>query len=873
MTSEIKIFNPASEPFGCLSNNYKQKRLSSYNVKIDNVSCITLTNYIYARLLKSNTNKQVICAQKDYTTVRKKFIELNNSELLNVLKTSIMTALDVMFSNSPELTSLLLSTKNSDIKYINDFLGTESDGLDKNLYGICLKEQRQKIIYETKQKEKTINKEKELQSNYEIYIAYQELSTLVKNGRDIRHFLKKNIEDIIKELGKEKLESFITKTNFSTQYERKNKVIMEIKELYEYPHNLVPYILKLQLPLLLEKNGRKIKKRIFSMYADYLLDRKFKHVNIKDYEKAKEQHFLDPSFQLMATDLEDRLYYLYTEGMLSDNLCNDIDKDSVIKSYSFPSRKDVEDAINYPLSYDKKDLKDSFDQKTTGEIFVFPPSSRPLDPKYNDHLKYTSFSPLSFFKTILRIESFQYITVIHYVIVKLLVHIGIEHSKAYTYILEKKDVSGKYTKDSFINPAIAINIYNRQKQQVDKDNLIKYAVEGLKIKFLDNRVLQDFLLATGNATLIYDDQDNNILKNVVGNELMKIREEIRRKREINDSFDLLKTEDITFIFQNDSFMNNWVQKRVFDSCKTLTIMKDYLKNKYKKTVEISPKFTEMVLDNIYQPCSEVYGAAHEITAKVPDYFIKMVEKCNITPFDNKIIDVIWKRLAVVIYYLIKHLKTKNKLKTKIKIQDISSEIVRTQELINTFYQCQEIIKDDNYGNCIASAIINLICGIFKFNDKISKSKSNITITEHDVQAAVSIILETVNVTIPEEGPEEEGPEEDIELGPEEEYIEEGPEEEGLEELVFNLESDEESGYETDDGSHKYDSDSNSPYSPGKNHAIMIKDFLETLEEFDHTDKDVIAKIIENAVRFIKKNTIKISNKVKKNRINFFAKQR
>jgi hypothetical protein len=54
---------------------------------------------------------------------------------------------------------------------------------------------------------------------------------------------------------------------------------------------------------------------------------------------------------------------------------------------------------------------------------------------------------------------------------------------------------------------------------------------------------------------------------------------------------------------------------------------------------------------------------------------------------------------------------------------------------------------------------------------------------------------------------------------------------------------------------------------------MIKDFLETLEEFDHTDKDVIAKIIENAVRFIKKNTIKISNKVKKNRINFFAKQR
>ena len=880
MATEIKIFNPSSKPFGCLSNNHKQKRLSAYNVKIDNASCITLTNYIYANLLKENMNKKIVCAEKDYTKVKKVYTDLNNSEIFKVLKQSIMTALDVMFKNSVELSNLLLSTKNSDIKYMSNFLGTESTDLDKNLYGICLKEQRQKLIFEMKQKEKIINKEKELQFNYQIYIAYKGLTTLVESGVDIRHFLKKNIEDIIKELGKEKLEkSYMSKTNFVEQYNTKKPVIMEIKELYEYPQNLVPYILKIQLPLLLEKNDRKRKKRIFSMYADYLLDRKFKHVDVKDYEEAKSQHFSTPEFLVMATDLEDRLFELYTEGMLSDNLCTDIDNDSLIKSYSFPTKKDVKDAIDYPLSYDKQDDKDSFDRQTTDVIFVFPPSLEQLDPIYNDHLKYTSFSPLSFFKTPLKIEAFSYISVLHYIIVKLLVHIGIDQNTAYKYILNRDAVHGKYTKENFISPVKAILIYRTQKQKLYKDNLIKYTVAGLKTKFLENRVLQDFLLATDNAKLIYDDNDNIILKDIVGDELMKIRKEIRENRKINDKFDLLTTNDITYIFQNDSFMNNWIQKRVFDSCKTLTIMKEYLKNKYRKDVPISPIFTEMVLDNIYQPCSEVYGVAHEIKAIAPEYFIKMVQNCNI-PVNKKVVDVIWKRLAVIIYYLINHIKTKNKT-TTIKVKDISSEIVRAQELINSIYLCQIIITDNEYDNCIASAIINLICGIFNYNKKMSKSI--ISITEYDVQAAVSIILET---TIPKETilntQDEEEAKEKPKEDPKEEPKEDDSEEESSEEegpggkLTFNLYSDDDddSGDDSDaknDGDYG-DSGSEKSFSPSKD-ANMIKNHLDTLEEFEHTDTDGISIIIENAIQFVKKYTIKMPKKLKKNRINFFAKQR
>jgi hypothetical protein len=282
----------------------------------------------------------------------------------------------------------------------------------------------------------------------------------------------------------------------------------------------------------------------------------------------------------------------------------------------------------------------------------------------------------------------------------------------------------------------------------------------------------------------------------------------------------------------------------------------------------------MVLDNIYQPCSEVYGAADEITAEAPEYFSKMVAESPISTRDSKVIDVIWKRLAVVIYYLILHLKTN--LKKNIKTQDISSEIVNIQTLTNNIYQCEEIITSDDYANCIASAIINLICGIYKFNKKISKDpEAIIDINEKDVKAAVSIILQTVNVTISKETDEEEHSEQ------EEEHSEQEEEHSDEEELKFNLDkksSDESSGDESSgdesSGDEGHESDgSGNDLSPREDRSMMIKEFLNHLDEFNYTNKTMISKNIEEAIEFIKKNTTKINNKVKKNRINFFAKKR
>jgi hypothetical protein len=190
-------------------------------------------------------------------------------------------------------------------------------------------------------------------------------------------------------------------------------------------------------------------------------------------------------------------------------------------------------------------------------------------------------------------------------------------------------------------------------------------------------------------------------------------------------------------------MNDWIRNRVKDSCNILNIMKNYLKVKENITTDLTTEFTSAVLDNIFQPCSQIYGAAHNIKAKVPDYFTQMVlNECNeFKPGrDSQSIEVIWKRLAVIIYYLIKHLNDSGST-----IENIRAEIGRVQIFSSTsIHECQKIISGE-YDNCVVSAIINIIRGIIDFNKKFSK---NYEVTELDVKTAVSIILKTDPYAVP-----------------------------------------------------------------------------------------------------------------------------
>jgi predicted NAD-dependent protein-ADP-ribosyltransferase YbiA (DUF1768 family) len=744
MAEVIKFFDPNDKPFGRLSNNYR------HNIKLaDGKTCATVTNYIYANILRKPLHKQIVCsAKKD---VMQTFNKLYEEEFNSKFKKALKKSLQVKFSN-PEshISKLLLQTGDARIFYFSydHFLGTTdpNDSMKgENWYGLALEQTRLDLNNMLKtQKTIIINTEKD-EKIYDIYLAHKGLIDAIKKGNNLKEFIGMSITEIIRVLGRENLERMCLPIKQFLENFRKGHSD-EIKPFIDYPENLVHVIRKNWITKLQENKQREERKIIFDMYADYLLDRKFPDVPEDKYAEAKSQHFDNPTFQAEAENLEMRLYNLFKAGMLSENLCKDIDH--ILKSFYIPTDDEVKEAIFYPISWkDKPEDVKKFTKSRNGESVIVLPSELFKDsPFYPNNAKYIPLSPFAFSVPLLKIKNFSYITIAHYILTKLIKFVGhISLKQSYSYILRTADIP-KDQKD-FLDPDDIIKNFNTIKDNTFFSDMIKYAKEALDKKFED-RYMQDILLITGNSQLIYNDFSEPILGgitnkrekayNFVGKYLMELRNKFIQIRK-QEKFDVLKEEDITNIFEKDRFMNDWIRNRVKDSCNVLNIMKNYLKVKENIRTDLTTEFTSAVLDNIFQPCSQIYGAAHNIKAKVPDYFRQMVlNEC--TEFkpgrDVQAIEVIWKRLAVIIYYLIKHLKNSGST-----IENIRAEIGRVQIFSSTsIHECEKIITGE-YDNCIVSAIINILRGIIDFNKKFSKSYE-VTVTELDVKTAVSIILKT-----------------------------------------------------------------------------------------------------------------------------------
>lgn len=934
MVEVIKFFDPNDKPFGRLSNNYR------HNIKFaDGKTCATVTNYIYASILRHASHKRIVClAKKD---VIQTFNKLYEEEFNSKFKKALKKSLQVKFSN-PEssISKLLLQTGDARIFYFSydHFLGTTdpNDSMKgENWYGLALEQARLDLNNMLKkQKTLVINTEKD-EKIYDIYLAHKGLIDAIKKGNNLKEFINMSIPEIIRVLGRENLERMCLPIKPFLENFRKGHSD-EIKTFIDYPENLVHVIRKNRIVELQEKKKREERKIIFDMYADYLLNRKFPDVPEDKYGEAKSQHFDNPTFQAEAENLEMRLYNLFKAGMLSENLCKDIDQR--LKSFYIPTDDEVKEAIFYPISWkDKPEDVKKFTKSRNGESIIVLPSELFNDsPFYPNNAKYIPLSPFAFSVPLLKIKNLSYVTIAHYILTKLIKFVGhISLKQSYSYILRTSGVPKD--QNDFLDPDDVIKNFNAIKDNTYFSDMVKYAKEALDKKFED-RYMQDILLITGNSQLIYNDFSEPILGgitnkrekayNFVGKYLMELRNKFIQIRK-QEKFDVLKEEDITNIFQTDRFMNDWIRNRVKDSCNVLNIMKNYLKVKENITTDLTNEFTSAVLDNIFQPCSHVYGAAHNIKAKVPDYFFQMVIKeCNeFKPGrDVQVVEVIWKRLAVIIYYLIKHLNDSGST-----IENIRAEIGRVQIFSSTsIHECEKIITNE-YDNCIVSAIINILRGIIEFNKKFSKSYQEYQVTELDVKTAVSIILKTdpYGILVKKDKKSDylkdddervpESKDDDDEVTPERTYkppnklyklykkdiipkegrevLEDQDYEDALGkegQLIFEHEEDvdpedkqeeyeriyvdedvhsedeevvSEEEFDERDGEEDFYSDEEDGLSPRSDLIVVV---LRTIDEIKHPEE--IADNIEEAVKVIK-GYKKMSTHAKRIRINFFATQR
>lgn len=867
MSKVIKIFDPKEKPFGWLSNNYR------HFMRLEGKDWQTVTNYIYANILRTPMFVQQVRLTKNTKEIKSTFHRLYQKEIDNITKQAIETALKVKFENK-DLAEKLLATGNSPIFYVsqNKLLGIGDKNDGQNLYGMYLMQMRHLLRVSFKKQKNDLKKIEYDQNIYDTYLAEMGLMEAIRKGNDLKEFLNKTPSEIIEMLGRVNLENKAPRRDFILELAHKKYLNKEVLQAIDYPDTLVISIRKKEMRNLRLRKITERKDIIFNMYADYLLEKHFPELDADQYTKAKEQQLGQMGWQ-QKNDLENRLYDLFEKGMLSSRLSDAIDER--LAHHYIPSEDDVEEAERVPIYYEEKpvEVEAPYIPEQGSPILVYHSDYPELDLKYKD---YIVFSPISF-TGMLNIDGKNFPTVSHYITARLIAHIPSEKggggfgdmNKAYKQLLSDPE-SPILGIQSFLSPDSLSLRYFKLRDISYQQNLRKYAKKGMDKKFED-RMLQDILLMSGNKTIIYNDFSDPILGvggkqdngwNFVGKYLMELRTKYRKLRK-NEKLKQLHTVHISYILNEDPFMKEWLEMRVRDMCKVLTVMKNYLYTKDEIDLNINVAFTTAVLDKIYQPCSQLFGAVNLITAEVPQYFSFMVQKCpGFNNVGHNIIEVIWKRIAVIIYYLIQYIEESN-------IQNLRAILARIEMLVAKGGKCIEIINNE-YDNCIVSALLNLLRGIVEFNKQFAYSTE---ITEYDVKIAASIILNTdvtdeikpiLNLITSDDKPDGiNAPDLDIWAAPQGgQYISDDTPEQ---DWVFP--DDDDSDIEVDYGEDLGDQEEDGNYySPHRNLLVAV---LKEIEEVK--DSIELASVIEGAVETIK--TYPMSKQVKRNRINFFATQR
>ena len=852
MTNTIRIFDPNDKPFGWLSNNY------THLMEINRKRWKTVTNYIYANILTYPMYVQEVQMTKNPKDVQTTFARLYQEEIDDITRKAIEKALTVKFNNN-EMAEKLLATGNSDIFYIssNQLLGVGIESNGKNIYGKYLMQTRHNLQKTTlKHKQEAVKTKKE-QNIYDTYLANMALIDAIRQGENISEFNNKTPEEIVTFFGRENLEKKAPNKEIVLDMERKKRFNEDLVIAIDHPETLVPMVLKREIRKLRLRKIKQQKEIIFDMYADYLLEKHFSNLDPDKYSQAKEQQFQQMGWQ-QKHNLENRLYDLFEKNMLSKRLSKSIDV--YMAHHYIPSIEEVEIAENYTYQ-----LQDDNPETNLGDESKLYEKGQPVLVYPTD----LYFSPISF-TGMLNIDNQFFPTVLHYITTRLIAHIPPEKGgggfggmeKAYKEILANPNDYVKGT-ESFINPDDAYSKYIQLRDYSYMINLQKYAKEALDKKFED-RFLQDILLLTGKSKLVYNDFSNPILgvggkqdkggMNFVGKYLMELRNNYNKERK-NETLQRLQPEDVSNLLNEDPFMKEWLNMRVRDMCKVLMTMKNYLYSKDKIDVKINSVFTSTVLDKIYQPCSQVFGATKLVTSQAPEYFIFMVKRCKgFEQVNREVVDVMWKRIAVIIYYLIKYMKDTN-------IRNIRVILARTEQLVTNSRECVYIIQNSK-DNCIVSALVNLLRGIIEFNKQFSYSTD---VTETDVKTAASIIL---NFDI-SKGDKIHKPEQKDDDDDESKIYEE--EQEDILRRDYEKDDDDDEG-EIDYGDEEDENEDeeregwNLEYSPYKNMIVSV------LEEFSEVrDPEAIAIAIEDALEIIKRH--RMSDQIKRNRINFFATQR
>jgi predicted NAD-dependent protein-ADP-ribosyltransferase YbiA (DUF1768 family) len=376
------------------------------------------------------------------------------------------------------------------------------------------------------------------------------------------------------------------------------------------------------------------------------------------------------------------------------------------------------------------------DQSSNIKIYPLPDPSR-------EKSIYDQLSPVYQINNMFTIDSLAYPSVTHYITARLLATIPSIKTIRKAYSLIVADCSGKPEcpqKPSDFKQASTIAMLYKKEKALSFSKTIKRNADLALIKKFNSRALQDVLISTGNANLVWVDQTDPILgtgpngttgENYVGKILMTLRTEITVKRDFEDIDRLTEADVASVLMSSDARdLNAWFKGRIKDTCRLINLVRNYIFLKMEVDQPLTKKFVATVLDRVYQPCSQLYGLSDKITAPAPPAFRDVI--LSLPGFQTaplEVIDVLWRRAAVLIYFIIKNSSADT-------AESVNKLLKQSVAFLSQKAECVRIIAGEDE-NCAVSAILNILRGIVEMNKDMGL---NPKIEKVDVETAASIIL-------------------------------------------------------------------------------------------------------------------------------------
>lgn len=730
----IKLYNPRDVPFGPLSNN------ATYSMSIDGEKYNTVTNYIYANILGAPYSKTLKCL--DPREIHTWFNGYDAEHVTKIMLESLDKASDVKFNNQ-QLRSLLKDTEKYPIFFISDngLLGVGRDNNGSNEIGKRLMEIRKKIfeldgVFNSKMlnayiamsllekvrldKASTLSEYNNLTVDGIInkYVLDEATNLARKNKDDLTALTEMEIISLYRPMITKMYDkNIIAKMAVSLAQTDDRISNIELLHLLELsitnPELLILYIKKKYINSLQDDQRDRIKKEIFNIYVDNILEDKYPNLSPSKYAQAKQEELNVSDSDIKR--LTEQVSRLFVNGLLPEKvmrIIKDTVTTTVISDNSINKVKGINMKFIIKLITDKK-------QSVVVRLNI------------TDTLKDSIFSPLSPYSytgAMLVIDNYKYPTVMHYVVAKLLSSLPDYKTfrSAYETLLVNKNESGDDRMNfQMIDPLF--NTYNDQKFR-QYNNLKKtLASIALKLKF-QNLGLRKLLDRTGDNDILWNDPHDNVLgiardkcgENFVGNFLMKIRSEPM-------SLIITKNAEVADVLQNDVFMRCWASRRLKDMCNSLKEMEAYMNSKNQIQCVIDAKFVGIVLTKIYSACSDIMSSNTDVLTP-PNYFSEYV-KCNLQNggSDPMIAEKLWVYVCKLVQYVAQFVNT---------TANIQNALVMIEGVVSEPTSCEKITGVTRT-DCIIRALINIIKKISMFNMEYGMDT---TVSIQDVETATNILL-------------------------------------------------------------------------------------------------------------------------------------